>query len=54
MRPKNPADVFVIPLEMEALMREAPPAPEITGEENKVRRRLLGTQKKEEDTPDEP
>lgn len=54
MRPKNPADVFVIPLEMEALMREAPPAPEITGEENKVRRRLLGTKNREDDTPDEP
>lgn len=44
IRPTGPADVFVIPPEMESLMNEAPPAPEVTDkEQNKVKRRTLPT-----------
>ncbi len=44
IRPSGPADVFIIPPEMETLMNEAPPAPEVTDkEQNKVKRRTLPT-----------
>lgn len=44
IRPTGPADVFIIPEEMEALMGEAPPAPEVTDpDQNKVKRRTLSS-----------
>ena len=47
IRPRSPEDVFLIPLEMEELMRSAPPAPEME-EKKTVKRKLLAPKPEEE------